>query len=144
MRVDRATWTTAVSPSPPPAPGAPFFGERTTRDDVLVAELDGEVAGYVSLGRATELRASDHVLQVTGLAVDPERQGRGVGRALVEAAIAEARRRGARRLTLRVLGPNQTARRLYDACGFVVEGILRGEFHLDGEDVDDVLMARAL
>jgi len=35
-------------------------------------------------------------------------------------------------------------RRLYESCGFVVEGVLRGEFHVDGRDVDDVLMARAL
>ena len=81
---------------------------------------------------------------MTGVAVDPALRGRGVGRALVEAAAAEAARRGARRLTLRVLGPNLVAQRLYDSCGFVVEGVLRGEFHLDGEDVDDVLMARAL
>ena len=33
---------------------------------------------------------------INGLAVDPARQRRGVGRALIEAAIAEARRRGAR------------------------------------------------
>ena len=102
------------------------------------------IAGYISLGHPTRLHASDHVLQVTGLAVDPGVQGRGAGRALLEAGAAEARRRGARRLTLRVLGPNLAARRLYEACGFVVEGVLRGEFHLDGQDVDDVLMARAL
>jgi len=43
-----------------------------------------------------------------------------------------------------VLGPNAAARRLYDSCGFVVEGVLRSEFHVDGEDIDDVLMARTL
>jgi ribosomal protein S18 acetylase RimI-like enzyme len=111
---------------------------------VLVAEIDGVVAGYISIRPATELQASRHVQHVTGLAVDPALQGRGVGRALVEAAALEAAKRGARRLTLRVLEPNVSARRLYDACGFVVEGVLRGEFRLDGEDVDDVLMARAL
>jgi ribosomal protein S18 acetylase RimI-like enzyme len=111
---------------------------------VLVAVVDGQVAGYVTLKPATELRASDHVLHITGFAVDEALRRRGVGRALMEAAIDEARRRGARRLTLRVLASNLGARRLYERCGFVVEGVLRGEFHLDGEDVDDVLMARAL
>ena len=110
----------------------------------MVAEIDGAVAGYLSLGHPTELQASDHVLHVTGVAVDPALQGRGVGKALIEAAVDEARRRGARRLTLRVLGPNYTARRLYETCGFEIEGVLHGEFHLDGEDIDDVLMARAL
>jgi hypothetical protein len=30
------------------------------------------------------------------------------------------------------------------ACGFAVEGVLRGEFRLDGRYLDDILMARAL
>jgi RimJ/RimL family protein N-acetyltransferase len=33
---------------------------------------------------------------------------------------------------------------VYTAAGFVVEGVLREEFHLDGGYVDDVLMARNL
>ncbi|RFU86868.1 N-acetyltransferase, partial [Streptomyces triticagri] len=70
--------------------------------------------------------------------------GRGIGRALVRAACAAARDRGARRLTLRVLGHNVPARALYAAEGFVVEGVLPGEFLLDGEYVDDVLMGRAI
>ena len=56
----------------------------------------------------------------------------------------EAASRGARRLTLRVLGPNAVARGLYEACGFTVEGVLREEFLLDGRYVDDVLMALEL
>jgi len=144
MRIDRSTWTTTSSPSPPPAQGAPFFGTRTRPHDVLVATVDGTIAGYISIRPPTELPASSHVQHVTGLAVDPELQGRGLGEALLEAAAAEAVRRGARRLTLRVLAPNAPARRLYERCGFVVEGVLRGEFRLDGEDVDDVLMARTL
>jgi ribosomal protein S18 acetylase RimI-like enzyme len=81
------------------------------------------------------------VLHVSGLGVDPALQRRGVGRALVEGAIATARERGMRRLTLRVLAHNTAARELYASCGFVVEGVMRGEFHLDGRDIDDVLMA---
>ena len=64
-----------------------------------------------------------------------------MGKGLLVAAIEEARARGARRLTLRVLGHNDAARRLYESAGFVVEGVQRGEFFLDGEYRDDVLMA---
>jgi ribosomal protein S18 acetylase RimI-like enzyme len=109
--------------------------------DVLVAVVDGEVTGYVRLGRVSPVEASDHVLAVQGIAVEPAQQRRGVGRALIDAAAHEARIRGARRLTLRVLGANEGARRLYEASGFVVEGVQREEFFLDGRYVDDVLMA---
>jgi len=141
--LDREAWTPFSSPGPLDE-AASFFDERTSHEDVLVAVLDGEVAGYVRLNRASRFHSSDHVLTVNGIAVDPARQGRGVGRALIDAAIAEARRRHARRLTLRVFSPNERARRLYESAGFVVEGVLREEFFLDGRYVDDILMARVL
>ena len=143
-RVDAGTWTADVSPAPAPPPGTPFFGERTRPDDVLVAVSGGEVVGYVKLHQPIPLPAHEHVLEMNGLAVEPHRQGTGAGRRLVEAAVEEARRRGARKLSLRVLGPNVRARRLYESCGFVVEGVLQGEFRLGGAYVDDVLMARHL
>lgn len=83
-----------------------------------------------------------HVLEINGLAVDPDHQGAGIGQRLVEAAVQECSRRGARKVTLRVLGPNTAARRLYEKCRFVTEGLLREEFLLMDRYVDDVLMAR--
>jgi RimJ/RimL family protein N-acetyltransferase len=62
----------------------------------------------------------------------------------MEAAVERARVLGARKVSLRVLAHNETARRLYERCGFVVEGVLKEEFHLDGRYVDDVFMARYL
>lgn len=47
-------------------------------------------------------------------------------------------------MTLRVLGHNAPARALYESEGFVVEGLLPGEFFLDGRYVDDVMMGRSL
>ena len=109
---------------------------------MLVAVEDGELLGFVLLRRPGPLAANAHVLMIGGLAVAPVAQGRGVGRSLVEAALDEAWRRGARKVTLRVLASNAPARRLYEACGFVVEGVFRDEFLLDGRFVDDVVMAR--
>lgn len=141
LAIDTATWTSAVSPAPMPTDRTSFFSERNLPDDFLVAEVDGVVSGYVSLHQIIPLDSHAHVRQVTGLAVDPKAQGRGVGRGLVEAAVAAAAQQGATKVTLRVLGPNTGAQRLYERCGFVVEGVLKGEFILDGQLVDDLLMA---
>ena len=142
--VDAATWTANASPAPAPPVGTAFFSERTRPEDVLVAEVEGVVVGYAKLSQSIALPSHDHVLRLNGLAVDPQRQRHGAGRRLVEAAMEEAQGRGAHKLSLRVLGSNTSARLLYEACGFAVEGILRAEFLLNGRYVDDVLMARQL
>ena len=139
--IDRAAWSPLGSPGARPADDRPFFDARTAPADVLVGLLDGRVAGYATLAPATPLRSGGHVLTLNGVAVEQRARRAGVGRALVAAAAAEARARGARRLTLRVLADNEPARRLYESLGFVVEGVQRQEFLLEGRYVDDVLMA---
>jgi ribosomal protein S18 acetylase RimI-like enzyme len=143
-KLDERTWGPDTSPAPAPPPGTSFFDDSTSPEDVLVAEHDGVVAGYVRLDEGFGIPAHRHVLVLAGLAVDPDRRRLGIGRLLVEAAVAEARRRGARKLTLRVLGHNAGARRLYASCGFAVEGVLQDEFLVGGEYVDDLLLACVL
>ncbi|MER5550746.1 GNAT family N-acetyltransferase [Streptomyces sp. NPDC002793] len=148
--LDRATWSTlhAVQPRPQP-PYDTFFDERHRPEDVLVAETGGpdegpRTAGYIRIVPPTPLACNAHVRQIQGLAVAEWARGHGVGRALLRASFAEARRQGANRVTLRVLGHNAPARALYTDEGFVVEGVLRDEFFLHGRYVDDVLMGRSL
>ncbi|MER6101102.1 GNAT family N-acetyltransferase [Streptomyces sp. NPDC001832] len=148
--LDRATWSTlhAVAPRPQP-PYAPFFDDCHKPEDFLVAEAEnaaGEMrlAGYTRLVPPTPLACNTHVRQIQGLAVADWARGRGIARALLRAAFAAARSDGANRMTLRVLGHNAPARALYESEGFVVEGVLPGEFFLHGRYVDDVMMGRSL
>lgn len=148
--LDRATWSTlhAVQPKPRP-PYEPFFDDRHVPAEHLVAvavtaEGEEHIAGYIRLAPPTPLACNAHVRQIQGLAVAEWARGHGVGRALLRASFAEARRQGAGRITLRVLGHNSPARALYASEGFVVEGVLPGEFFLHGHYVDDVLMGRSL
>ncbi|MCH0565037.1 MULTISPECIES: GNAT family N-acetyltransferase [unclassified Streptomyces] len=143
-RLDRANWSHLHAITPQPEPGEPFFRETGRPADHLVAELDGRLAGYIRLGFPTPFAANTHVRHVRGLVVAGEARGRGAGRALVRAAVDGARAGGFRRITLRVLGHNTPARRLYESEGFVVEGVQPEEFLLDGAYVDDVLMGRPL
>ncbi|MQS11937.1 GNAT family N-acetyltransferase [Streptomyces kaniharaensis] len=143
--LDRASWSTLSDVSPQPREEADgVFDERHTPDQYLLALADGRIVGYVRHVPPTPLATNRHVRQIQGLAVDTAARGRGIGRKLVEAACEAARADGARRMTLRVLGWNAPARRLYESCGFVVEGSLAEEFVIDGTYVDDILMARSL
>lgn len=144
--LDRAAWSPlhAVTPRPQP-PYEPFFDAHHRPEQFLVAQAaDGSLLGYVRLVPPTPLACNRHVRQIQGLAVAERARGRGVGRSLLRAACDEAGRQGAERITLRVLSHNAPARALYEAEGFVVEGVLPGEFRLEGRYVDDVLMGRAL
>ena len=81
---------------------------------VIVAELDGEVAGFAAVVGG----------ELDGLFVEPDLWGGGIGRALVNAATHEARKRG---LALKVIA-NPRARRFYEHCGFSVEGEVETRF----------------
>jgi ribosomal protein S18 acetylase RimI-like enzyme len=147
--LDDRIWSTLHSvQAAPRGTAGDFFDERHPPEDCLVAELTGREeagpAGYVWLIEALGLPSHAHVRTINGLGVDDGARGLGVGRALVTAAVERARAQGARRVTLRVLGHNAPARRLYASLGFTVEGVLPGEFVLGGEPVDDVLMGLRL
>ena len=138
--LDGLTWSAAVSPAPVPHHSDSFFRKAIPGDVMVVVDTD-QILGYVQFRRPTELKSNDHVWEINGLAVDPSNQRMGLGRMLLSSALEEVWRRGGRRVTLRVLSTNEIAQRLYSDCGFTVEGTLRGEFKLDGVDIDDVQMA---
>jgi Acetyltransferases len=130
-----------VSPAPLWPLETPFFDDRTRPENVLVAQEEEHIIGYVKLRPDPMAASSGHVQEINGFAVNPTHQGRGIGRTLLEAARQEAANRGARRIILRVLGTNTRAQEVYRACGYQTEGVLKDQFHLQGHYVDDVLMA---
>jgi len=81
---------------------------------VLVAELDGRVAGFAAVVGG----------ELDGLFVEPDLWRSGVGKALVDEATHYARDRG---LTLTVIA-NPTAREFYERCGLAVEGEAKTRF----------------
>ncbi|MCU1478669.1 MAG: N(6)-L-threonylcarbamoyladenine synthase TsaD [Subtercola sp.] len=101
-------------------------------------ELRG-VAGFPLGGYAGLLSpqgAADADIQT--IAVAPDARGHGLGRTLMRALIAEAVRRGARRVFLEVRADNPGAQHLYETLGFTSIGIRRGYYQPD--NVDAVVM----
>jgi L-amino acid N-acyltransferase YncA len=110
----------------------------------LVAELEGGVVGYSYAGTyrprpAYRFTVENSVYVREGLA------GRGVGKALLSALIAQCEA-GPWRQMLAVIGDreNHGSIALHRSCGFRPIGILEAVGHKHGRWVDSVLMQRAL
>lgn len=81
---------------------------------LLLAEVGEESVGCVGL-----IRADDETCEVRRLYLRPAYRGHGLGRALVDALLAEARRIGYHRARLHTLGTMVAAQNLYRTAGFV-------------------------
>lgn len=94
----------------------------------LVAEEDGQVAGYAGLLRV--LNEGD----ITNIVVDGAHRGKGLGTQLTAALLEEGQRLGMEEFTLEVRVSNQAAIRIYERLGFVKEGIRKKFYERPAED----------
>jgi putative acetyltransferase len=111
----------------------------------LVADDDGEVVGHVQFSRAWVGELA--VVALGPIAVRPERQGEGIGTALIAEGLAEARRRGEPAAIL--LGsPDFYGRRgFFPAAGFGLRnpfaGVMEDGFEIAEEDFQIAVLAES-
>ena len=108
---------------------AMFWNELANGHYYRVALEAGQIVGYAGLAADVPEEAS-----VQNIAVRREWQRRGIGDALLRDLLAEAERRGARRVLLEVAVDNEPAQRLYRRHGFVPAGIRRGYYQPSNTD----------
>jgi ribosomal-protein-alanine N-acetyltransferase len=104
----------------------------------LVHSEAGAVAGFLVYACVVDEGT------IINVAVEPDHQGRGIGRALMTAAMEAMRREKVRVCLLEVRESNTAARRLYYALGFRVDGRRRGYYPVSGGREDALLMSRPL
>ena len=110
----------------------------------LVAELDGDVAGY-SYAAPYRSRSAYRFAIENSVYVDHRLNRRGIGRALLPALIARCQA-GDWRQMIAIIGDSGNAASigLHEQFGFRLAGTLRGVGFKFGRWVDTVLMQRAL
>jgi ribosomal protein S18 acetylase RimI-like enzyme len=102
---------------------------------IAVAEREGQVLGFIKLGPDTlPGDVPDRSIELHHLYLRPEAKGVGAGVALMDWALDEARRQGARAMRLSVFIENHRARRFYERFGFVEVG--KNPFRV-GDQIDD-------
>jgi ribosomal protein S18 acetylase RimI-like enzyme len=118
-------------PRDPPADRAAFRAAWIEKKDVVhVARVEGELVGSYTLGPNYPGIASN--IANAGYMVAPAHRRRGIGRALVEHSLEEARRRGFEAMMFNLVRESNPARTIYERVGFEVTGRVPGAFH--GED----------
>jgi ribosomal protein S18 acetylase RimI-like enzyme len=105
-----------------PTPGPAALAERVqallSGGDTLVLLAGDGPDGVAVLRLRAAIWSAGLECYLAELYVTPARRGQGLGRALMEAAIREARDRGADTIDIGVDEPDLIARRLYESLGF--------------------------
>ncbi len=111
-------------PDADPEPYRPAYDALVNDPDAapFVAIADGEVAGFIGFRFRRRLNHATFEGWISDLVVREGFRGRGIGRALLAAVIAEWRLRGSHRMELEVAYERTAARALYAAAGFVDQG----------------------
>lgn len=104
---------------------------------VLGAFVNDELAGTVGCVRRDRLKIR-HQAQIWGMYVAPEHRGKGIGKALLKAAIARAAAiDGLEQICLSVVTTNEAARSAYLKLGFKTFGLEPRALKVDGKYLDE-------
>jgi ribosomal protein S18 acetylase RimI-like enzyme len=105
-------------PTPEPDVLAQRIGQLLDGGDTLVLLAGDGPAGLAVLRLRAAIWSAGLECYLAELYVTPAWRGQGLGRALMEAALREARNRGADTMDIGVDEPDLAARRLYESLGF--------------------------
>lgn len=108
---------------------------RDTGQFALVAERDGQIAGFIVA------REVAHEMEILNLAVDSAARRQGVGSALLRSTFAQALKNAATKVLLEVRASNTVAQRFYQAHGFVSTGIRPNYYR---EPLEDALLLEGM
>lgn len=128
-----------------PYPSREQWRKRISETDgsyYLVAVSGEHVIGMFSIDTFPNKPRRRHA-GLIGISVSEAWQGKGVGKALMQAGVDLADKWiNLTRLELEVYADNESAIRLYEQFGFEREGVLRQHAFRDGRYVDSIMMAR--
>lgn len=138
----RAVWGTLQVPFPSADLWRKRLSEPPEGSYHLAACVDNEMVGQLGIETFPRNPRRWHAGYI-GMAVRDDWQGKGVGTALMQAAVDMADKwLNLMRLELQVYTDNEPAVRLYRKFGFVIEGTLIRHAYRDGQYVDSYTMAR--
>ena len=119
-----------------------FEEHRPDEHPIFVAEVDGEVAGWCSLSAYRPGRAALRFTAEISYYIAPAYHRRGIGKALIEHAVAACPALQIRHLFAIVLESNAASLKLLEKMGFAQWGYLPRVADFDGKEVGHLYYGR--
>lgn len=113
-----------------PWPARAFLAELAAKHNhYIAARCDGKLVGYAGIARLG--RAVPYEYEIHTIGVDPDHQGRGIGRAMMQLLLEYA---SGGTVFLEVRTDNEPAIKLYESLGFVTIGLRKRYYRASGAD----------
>lgn len=116
---------------------------QNSRYPILVADADSELLGYASLSLWFDTPVYAHTAE-SSLYLAPDAQGRGLGTALMQALLSEARQIGHHVVIARIWSGNVASIAMCRKCGYEIVGVQREVGQRNGFWEDCVMMQAVL
>lgn len=112
-----------------------WLTERRSDHPVLVAEGNGNITGWASLGAWSDKEAYEGSVEIS-LYIRAGFEGRGIGRRLSQAIIEEGRNAGLRTILARIAEGNDASMHLCETFGFRYIGVMKEAGFKFGRNLD--------
>ncbi len=120
-----------------------YFRSVLGTDTLLVAEEGRQIIGFIQFGKVSyeSIKTTDSDIELNKIYVDKSKQGKGIGKQLMEAMLSHDRLKDVKNIYLDVYAENEKAAGLYTKYGFEVIG--KTPFKVEGKILGyDLLMKR--
>ena len=119
------------------------YAQQTERYPLLVAAVDGKVAGWALIRPYGHRQAYEHSVE-NAIYLDDDYQGRGIGSALLGELIGMARELGFHTVLALIVAGNDASVKLHEKHGYAQVGVLREVGRKFDRWLDIVVMQRML
>ncbi len=139
-QLENENWTLASTPHVMDSSAEKIIGKIMTGTTYFLAVENDEILGILDYGPRHKSEFGRHTVTF-GIMTAQEARGKGVATTLINFFIDFAKKEGFKKITIQVMGSNPAVLKLYNKLGFVEEGRLKKEFFIDGEYIDDCILA---
>ena len=118
-----------------------WFHEHGSKNPVIVADEKNEIVGWAALSKYSDKAAYSDFAEIS-LYVRGDKQGRGIGKKLIENIVEEGEKAGLHALIARITESNRVSVILHESVGFQHVGILKEAGFKFGKRLDVYLMEK--